>query len=64
LYATEKFEFEGARFQASSAVLLGPSFFWDVMLRSLAFFLACLTLEDGIDRLSRNFGDQMPTYVA
>jgi len=27
-------------------------------------FLNCLTLEDGIDRLSRNIGTLLPSYTA
>jgi hypothetical protein len=27
------------------------------------FFLDCLTLENGADKLSRNVGNQLPTYV-
>jgi CMP-2-keto-3-deoxyoctulosonic acid synthetase len=30
---------------------------------SQAFFLDCLSLEDGTDRLSRNVGNQLPIYA-
>jgi len=29
-----------------------------------AFFLDCLTLDDGIDRLTRNVGTKLPFYAA
>ena len=29
-----------------------------------AFFLDCITLDDGTDRLSRNVGNKLPTYAA
>jgi len=48
-------------FQASAALCMRSSLFWDVMKRrfvvSYQSFVDCLTLEDGTDRLSRNFGN-------
>jgi len=64
VYTTETTEFEGAKFQASPAVHLRPSFFRDVARHTLALFLDCFTLENGTDSLSRNVGFQVPTYAA
>ena len=59
MYVTETTVFEGAKFQASSAVNLRPSFFRDVTRHTLAFFLDCFAVEDGTDRLPRNVGIQV-----
>ena len=51
------------RFQASSTMWSGPALSLDITLRRLVFgFFLDLTLEVGVDRLPRNFGNQLPSY--
>jgi hypothetical protein len=58
-----------ATFQVSAAVQFSSSFFWDIAYvftqpPAPAFFLACLTFEDGYDELFRNNGNKLPSYTA